>query len=107
MTATSSFARKFTSSFARKTISALLVTGALAATSLVGASSAQAFPFHPHPHFHHHWGPGWGPGMGLGLAAGAIGAAVAYDAYAAPGYCHLERRFGPYGEYLGRVRVCE
>jgi drug/metabolite transporter (DMT)-like permease len=103
MTATSSFARKTTSSFVGKTISALLVAGALASTSLVGATSAQAFPFHPHPHFHHHWGPGWG----LGLAAGAIGAAVAYDAYAAPSYCHMERRFGPYGEYLGRVRVCE
>jgi hypothetical protein len=104
MTATSSsLVQK--SSLVRKSLTALLVAGAVASTSFAGASSAQAFPIFPHPHFHHHWGPGWGPGLGLGLAAGAIGAAVAYDS--APAFCHWERRFDGYGAYLGRVRVCD
>lgn len=88
------------SSLIRKSLTALLVAGAV---TVAAAPSAQAFPiFHPH---HHHWGHHWGPGWGWGLAAGAVGAAIAADAYAG-GYCHLERRFDEYGNYLGRVRVC-
>lgn len=94
---------KLSSTFARKTLGALLVAGALASAAVASAPSAQAFPVFPHPHFHHHWGPGWG----YGLAAGALGAAIVSGAYAAPGYCHWERRFDAYGDYIGRVRVCE
>lgn len=95
-----------TSSFLRKSLSALLVAGALSSAAIATAPSAQAFPIFPHPHFHH-WGHGWGPGWGYGLAGAALGAAVASSAYAGPAYCHLERRFDAYGDYIGRVRVCD
>ena len=93
------------------------LTAVVLATSLVamGAPSAHAdfmnikpninlhhLPkFKPHPPHH----PGWGPGIGLGL--GLIGAAAASAAYANQGYCHTERRYDEYGDYIGRVRVCE
>jgi hypothetical protein len=93
------------------------LTAALVAAALVAAPSAQAWPiFLPkHPIVkipivkpvpkppHHHWGPGMGIGLGLGL----LGAAAASAAYANNGYCHTERRYNEYGEYIGRVRVCE
>jgi hypothetical protein len=93
-----------TSFFFRKSLSALLVAGALTSAAIASAPSAQAFPIFPHPH---HWGHGWGPGWGYGLAGAALGAALVSGAYAAPAYCHWERRFDGYGEYLGRVRVCD
>jgi hypothetical protein len=92
MTATASSTR----SLFRKSLGALVLTGALASTMIAGATSAQAFP---HPHH------GWGPGLGIGLGLGLLGAAVAAD-YSAPRVCHLERQFDEYGNYIGRIRVC-
>ncbi|HUO55332.1 MAG TPA: hypothetical protein VMU18_11355 [Rhodoblastus sp.] len=93
------------SSLLRKSVSALLVAGALTTATVAGSTGAQAFPGPGfHPGFHHHWGHGWRPGLGVGLAAGLVGAAIASQSY---GYCHWERRFDVYGDYIGRVRVCE
>lgn len=105
MTATASTTR----SLLRKSLSALVLAGALASATLTGASSAQAGPhFFPHNHFHHGWGHhGWGPGAGIGLAIGALGAVAAYDAYGPRQVCHLERQFDDAGDYIGRVRVCQ
>jgi len=55
-----------------------------------------------------------GFGLGLGIAAGVVGAAMvggaiaANDGYYADGYrrCGWVRQFDAYGNYLGRVRVC-
>ena len=81
-----------------KTVTAIAVAGALAAAS----TGAQAKPiFLPHGHG---WHSGWGPGLGIGLGVGLLAAAVASDS---PRYCHAERRFDDYGNYIGRVRVCE
>ncbi len=79
----------------RKAFTAFALVGALAAAS----TGAQAKPF-PHPHGH-----GWGPGIGIGLGLGLLGAAVAVSE--ASSTCHVERRFDEYGNYIGRVRVCD
>jgi hypothetical protein len=89
-----------TISFFRKSLTAVALAASLAA---VAAPSAQAWPIFPHPHHHH---IGWGPGLGLGLGLGLLGAAAAAD-YSGSAYCHTERRVNEYGEYIGRVRVCE
>ncbi|HUO55331.1 MAG TPA: hypothetical protein VMU18_11350 [Rhodoblastus sp.] len=93
-----------TSSLLRKSVSALLVAGALSTAAVAGSTGAEAFPgpgFH-----HHHWGHGFGPGLGVGLAAGLVDAAIVSQTYA-PAFCHWERRFDAYGDYIGRVRVCD
>lgn len=78
-----------------KTVAAFALAGALVATSV----GAQAKPiFMPH---HHH---GWGPGLGIGLGVGLLGAALAYDASRV---CHVEPSFDEYGNFIGRVRVCD
>ena len=78
-----------------KTVTAIAVAGALLAAS----TGAQAKPiFLPHGH------GGWGPAIGVGIGVGLLAAAVASGS---PRYCHVERRFDDYGNYIGRVRVCE
>jgi hypothetical protein len=54
-----------------------------------------------------------GLGLGLGIAAGVIGAAavgsaIAADDYYYDGYrrCDWVRQYDAFGNYLGRVRVC-
>ncbi|MBN9006274.1 MAG: hypothetical protein J0H40_12765 [Rhizobiales bacterium] len=54
-----------------------------------------------------------GLGLGLGIAAGVIGAAAVGSAIAADGYyydgyrrCGWVRQYDAFGNYLGRVRVC-
>jgi hypothetical protein len=81
------------------------IAGALAALTLVigiaiPTSAAQAG--------HHH---GWGVGAAV-LGGAIVGAAVASGAtyggayYPAYRRCHWERRYDPYGFYIGTVRVC-
>lgn len=87
-------------SIIRKSLSAFAVAGALAAATMAGATGAEAkiikiWPPHPHHHF-------WGPGLGLGLGLGLLGAA-AYESYG----CQWVAQYDPYGNYVGRVRVCE
>lgn len=58
-----------------------------------------------------------GPGLGFGIAAGLVGAAVVGSAIAAnegyygygPGYrrCGWVRQYDDYGNFVGRVRVCD
>jgi hypothetical protein len=56
-----------------------------------------------------------GPGLGFGIAAGIIGAAVvgsaiaANDGYYGAGYrrCGWVRQYDAYGNFIGRVRVCD
>jgi hypothetical protein len=85
-----------TKTLLRKTFVAFALAGALAAAASTGA---QAKPF-PHPHGH-----GWGPALGIGLGLGLLGAAVAASE-AAP-TCHVESRYDDYGNYIGRVRICD
>jgi hypothetical protein len=54
-----------------------------------------------------------GLGLGLGIAAGVIGAAAVGSAIAADGYyyddyrrCGWVRQYDTFGNYLGRIRVC-
>lgn len=54
-----------------------------------------------------------GLGLGLGIAAGVIGAAAVGSAIAADGYyyddyrrCGWVRQYDAFGNYLGRIRVC-
>ncbi len=75
-----------------KIAAALLAALTLGTVSLASTSQAQAH------HWHHGWG--WG-GVGLGLALGA--AAASTYAY---GNCYWVRQFYVYGNYIGRVRVC-
>jgi hypothetical protein len=81
-----------TRSLVRKGLNAIVLTGALSAAIMAGASGAQAKPFWPHHHF-------WGLGMGL------IGAVAASEAYAAD--CQWVRQYDAEGNYVGHVRVCE
>ena len=55
-----------------------------------------------------------GLGLGLGIAAGVIGAAavgsaIAADSYDYDGYrrCGWVRQYDTFGNYVGRVRVCD
>ncbi|WP_438275863.1 hypothetical protein [Nitrobacter sp.] len=55
-----------------------------------------------------------GLGLGFGIAAGVIGAAAIGSAIAADGYyvddyrrCGWIRQYDSYGNYAGRVRVCD
>lgn len=54
-----------------------------------------------------------GLGLGLGIAAGVIGAAAVGSAIAADGYydgyrrCGWVRQYDAFGNYVGRVRVCD
>jgi hypothetical protein len=55
-----------------------------------------------------------GLGLGLGIAAGVIGAAAVGSAIAADGYyydgyrrCGWVRQYDTFGNYVGRVRVCD
>jgi hypothetical protein len=55
-----------------------------------------------------------GLGLGLGIAAGvigaaAIGSAIAADNYDYDGYrrCGWVRQYDTFGNYVGRVRVCD
>jgi hypothetical protein len=81
-------------SFLSSTVAAIVLAGAL-----VGASAGAPALAHGggwgHGGFGHHgaWGHrrGWGGGFAY------------YGDYS---YCHLERRFDYYGNYIGRVRVC-
>ncbi len=99
-------------SIAPKTLTAAaLIAGTLVAGSVGTTTSAQAFGFHGghgwhgghgfHGGFGHRgWGRRWGGPVALGL----VGAA-AYGAYAYRG-CYLQRQFDDFGNYIGRVRVC-
>ena len=76
-----------------KIAAALLAALTLGTVSVASTSQAQA----------HHWGGhgwGWG-GVGLGLALGTA-AATTY-AYSD---CYWVRHLDRYGNYMGRVRVC-
>lgn len=79
-------------SLAHKSLNAIVLTGALAAAIVAGASGAEAKPFWPHHHF-------WGLGMGV------LGAVAASEAYASD--CQWVRQYDDEGNYVGRVRVCE
>ena len=74
----------------------LAVTGSIASTT----TPAQA------------GGGGGGSGLGWGIGAGLVGAAIVGSAIAASndGYyyrrCGWVRRFDAYGNYMGRVRIC-
>jgi hypothetical protein len=55
-----------------------------------------------------------GLGLGLGIAAGVIGAAavgsaIAADSYDYDGYrrCGWVRQYDTFGNYVGRIRVCD
>jgi len=55
-----------------------------------------------------------GLGLGLGIAAGVIGATAVGSAIAADGYyydgyrrCGWVRQYDAFGNYVGRVRVCD
>ena len=89
MTATSS-----TSSLVRKSLNAIVLTGALTAAIVAGTSGADAKPIRFWPH-HHFWG------LGLGL----LGAAAAAEAYSAD--CQWVRQYDAQGNYVGTARVCE
>ena len=75
-----------------KIAAALVAALTLGAASVASTSQAEA----------HHWGHrGWGWGAaGLGLAIGAAAAATAYSD------CYWVRQFDRFGNYVGRVRVC-
>jgi hypothetical protein len=75
-----------------KIAAALVAAVTLGATVVAGTSQAQA---------HHSHGWGWG-GVGLGLALGA--AAASTYVYDAP--CRWVRQFDRFGNYVGRVKVC-
>jgi hypothetical protein len=76
-------------------LATLAVTGSIASTS----TAAQAKPFHP----------GWALGAGL-VGAAVVGSAIAashdgyYDGYRR---CGWVRQFDAFGNYVGRVRVCD
>ena len=107
-----------------------IVTGALAALSLVGAAAGTATPAAAQPwhggYYHGGYGGwhggyrGWGPGaaVGAGLVGLAVGASLAAPGYGAPYYgggyyapaygygygCRIVGRWGPWGYH--RVRAC-
>ena len=101
-----------------------VLTGALAALTLVGAGVATATPASAQPWHGYHggWGyrggyRGWGPGaaVGAGLVGLAVGASLAphygygYGApYYGPGYygCGARLRWNPYWGGYQRVRAC-
>lgn len=80
-----------------KTKIAAAVTALTLAALTIPTSSAQARG-------------GWG--IGAGIVGGVIVGAAIANAAAAPVYydgyrrCHLVRQFDAYGNYMGRVRVC-
>jgi len=74
-----------------KFTTALVAALALGTVAIAGTSQAQA------KHWHHGWG--WG-GVGLGLALGAVAAST----YVAD--CYYTARYDRFGNYLGRVKVC-
>ncbi len=79
-------------------LSALTIAGA----SLIGASSADARPYHRHYR-------GGGVSIGAGIIGGLALGALATRAYAAPVSCWVERQvvFDRYGRRFVRpVRVC-
>jgi hypothetical protein len=52
----------------------------------------------------------WGPAVGIGIAAGVLaGAAIANSgpAYASPVRCGWVDQYDRWGNYMGRVRVCD
>ena len=79
-------------------IAAAVTALTLAAALTIPSSSAQARG-------------GWG--IGAGIVGGLIVGAAVANAAAAPVYydgyrrCHLVRQFDAYGNYMGRVRVCD
>jgi len=83
-----------------KTKVAAIALVALTATGMVASSTHQA--------------DAKGLGLGLGIAAGVIGAAAVGSAIAADGYCYdgyrrcgWVRQYDAYGNYVGRMRVCD
>jgi hypothetical protein len=76
-----------------KFAAALIAALTIGTVAVSGTSQAQA----------HHWhGGGWGwggVGLGLALGAAAAGSYVYSDCYLAP-------RYDRFGNYLGRMRVC-
>lgn len=86
-------------------LAAVLSVMTVGTTLATTTQQAAAFPhggMH-HGHFGHHgWGRGWGWGAG-GLALGALGVIAAERAYD----CRLIRQYDDYGNYIGRVRVCD
>ncbi len=102
-----------------------ILTGALAALTLVGGAAGAASPaaaqgWHGgYGGYHGGWhGGGWGPGaaVGAGILGLAVGASLAshpyygYGGYYAPAYygapCHGAWRWNPYWGSYQRVRVC-
>jgi hypothetical protein len=77
---------------------------AIAALTLAATFTAFSGQAQAHPHWGHH---GWGIGAGI-VAGSLIGAAVASNAYYAPGYteCHYVGRYDRWGN-LYRARVCD
>ena len=76
-----------------KIAAALVAALTIGTVAVSSTSQAQA----------HHWHGGWGwglGGVGLGLALGAAAAGTYY------GDCYLAPRYDRYGNYIGRVRVC-
>ena len=91
---------------------------AIAATSLIASTTANAFPLKvpplkpplPAPPLPGPVGPG--PGFGPGFGAGMLGAAIVGSAIAASNHsyyrsCRWVRQFDEDGYYLGRARVCD
>ena len=76
-----------------KIAAALVAAVTLGATFAAGTTQAQA-------HWHGH-GWGWGA-AGLGFAIGAAAAAATYDGPR----CWLQPQYDRFGNYIGRVRVC-
>lgn len=83
-----------------KTRIAAVALVALAATGMIASSTQHA--------------DAKGLGLGLGVAAGVIGAAAVGSAIAADGYyvddyrrCGWVRQYDSFGNYVGRVRVCD
>ena len=97
-----------TSSMIRRSMSVLVLGGALVATALAGSTGAQAHGFGGHGFGGHGFGGrgwghhGWGHGGGFGLAVGLSGD----DYYGSTRVCSWQRQFDADGDYLGRVRVC-
>ena len=75
-----------------KIAAALVAALTIGTVAVSSTSQAQAHHFH---------GWGWG-GVGLGLA---LGAAAASTYYSAPD-CYLSPRYDRFGNYIGRVKVC-
>lgn len=77
-----------------KIAAALVAALTIGTVAVSSTSQAQA----------HHWhGGGWGwGGVGLGLA---LGAAAASSYVYAPD-CYLTPRYDRFGNYIGRVKVC-